>query len=91
MTRANCPEFPDSSTGGCASGQARDRTLQSGRRHFSFRIWATQRLREYLVNGYSINQQHFEQNAAALEQALLRIKRTAQSPELRTEMSRAII
>jgi hypothetical protein len=32
-----------------------------------FRIWATQRLRDYLVNGYTLNQQRFQQNAAELE------------------------
>ncbi|MDA8135827.1 MAG: RhuM family protein [Desulfobacteraceae bacterium] len=31
-----------------------------------FRMWATQRLKEYLVKGYSINLQRFEQNAAEL-------------------------
>ncbi len=28
-----------------------------------FRIWATQRLKEYLVQGYAINQQRFDKNA----------------------------
>lgn len=56
-----------------------------------FRIWATRRLNEYLVNGYSVNQQRFEQNAAELEQALALIKRTARSPELRTEEGRGLV
>ena len=34
------------------------------------RIWATQRLKEYLIQGYSLNMQRFEQNASELEQAL---------------------
>lgn len=32
-----------------------------------FRIWATQRLSEYLTKGYALNQQRFEQNAKELE------------------------
>jgi len=56
-----------------------------------FRIWATQRLREYLTQGYTINQQRFEQNAAELEQALLLIKSASQSPELGTESGRGLI
>ena len=56
-----------------------------------FRIWATQRLREYLIQGYSINEQRFDKNAAELEQALALIKKTAQSPELKTDESRGLI
>ncbi|QTF06527.1 virulence protein RhuM/Fic/DOC family protein [Brenneria izadpanahii] len=39
-----------------------------------FRRWATQRLKEFLVQGYSINRSRFEQNAAELEQALALIQ-----------------
>ena len=56
-----------------------------------FRIWATQRLREYLVEGYSINQQRFEQNALELEQALVLIRRAAQSAELRSDEGRGLV
>jgi prophage maintenance system killer protein len=56
-----------------------------------FRIWATQRLREYLVQGYTLNQQRFEQNAAELEQALALIKKAAQSPQLGTEEGRGLV
>jgi len=42
-----------------------------------FRIWATQRLREYLTQGYTLNQQRFEKNAAELQQALALIQKTA--------------
>ena len=31
-----------------------------------FRIWATQRLREYLVQGYTLNEQRFDKNSAEL-------------------------
>ncbi len=56
-----------------------------------FRIWATQRLREVLVDGYSVNQARFEQNAAELEQALSLIKRAAQSSALRTDEGRGLV
>lgn len=56
-----------------------------------FRIWATQRLREFLVNGYAINQQRFEQNAAELEKTLALIKKAARNPELGTEEGRGLV
>lgn len=56
-----------------------------------FRIWATQRLREYLVQGYSINQQRFSQNAAELEQALALIRKAAQAPSLASDMGRGLV
>ncbi len=45
-----------------------------------FRIWATQRFKEHLVQGYTINRQRFEQNAAELEQALALIQKVTNSP-----------
>lgn len=56
-----------------------------------FRIWATQRLREYLIKGYSINRQRFNQNAAELEQALALIRKAAQSPSLASDMGRGLV
>lgn len=56
-----------------------------------FRIWATNRLREYLVQGYSIDQRRFDQNAAELKQALALIEKTAKSPELTTESGRGLV
>ena len=56
-----------------------------------FRIWATQRLREYLVQGYTLNQERFDKNSAELQQALNLIKKTAQSPELKTDEGRGLI
>ncbi|WP_267442783.1 RhuM family protein [Psychrobacter sp. 28M-43] len=49
-----------------------------------FRRWATQRLREYLVQGYTLNQQRFYKNSSELQQALKLIKKPAQSPDLKT-------
>lgn len=56
-----------------------------------FRRWATQRLREYLVQGYTLNQQRLDKNSAELQQALNLIKKTAQSPELNTDEGRGLI
>lgn len=56
-----------------------------------FRIWATGRLRDYLLKGYALDKQRFEKNAKELEQALTLIKKTAQSPELNTDEGRGLI
>ena len=45
-----------------------------------FRIWATQRLRDHLVKGYTIDRRRFDQNAAELQQAIALIQKTAKSP-----------
>ncbi len=55
-----------------------------------FRIWATQRLKELLIQGYSLNQQRFEQNAQALQQALKLIEKTAKSPDLTLNAGRGL-
>lgn len=49
------------------------------------RRWATQRLKEYLVQGYTLNQVRFEQNADELEQALALIRKAARSPAITAE------
>jgi prophage maintenance system killer protein len=56
-----------------------------------FRIWATQRLREYLVQGYSINQDRFDKNAAELQQTLALVRKTAQSPEINANSGRGLV
>ena len=56
-----------------------------------FRIWATQRLREYLVKGYTLNQQRLDKNSNELQQALNLIRKIAQSPELNTNEGRGLI
>ena len=43
------------------------------------------------MDGYSVNRQRFEHNAAELEQALRLIRRTAQSPELRSDKGRGLV
>lgn len=56
-----------------------------------FRIWATQRLKEYLVQGYTLNQQRFDKNAAELQQALELIRKAAKSPEITAETSSGLV
>ena len=56
-----------------------------------FRIWATQRLKEHLVRGYTLNQTRFEKNAAELEHALKLIQKAAQSPELSGDAGRGLV
>lgn len=56
-----------------------------------FRIWATQRLKEHLTQGYTLNQQRFEQNAHELEQALALVKKAAQSGQLGVQEGRGLV
>jgi virulence protein len=56
-----------------------------------FRIWATTRLKEYLLQGYTLNRQRLQHNAAELEQALALIRKTAASPELTLESGRGLV
>lgn len=56
-----------------------------------FRIWATNRLKDYLIQGYALNQQRFEQNANELEQALKLIQKTAKSPDLQLDSGRGLV
>lgn len=56
-----------------------------------FRIWATQRLKELLVQGYTLNRDRFEKNAAELEQALSLIQKAAKSPELTGSSGRGLV
>lgn len=56
-----------------------------------FRIWATQRLKEHLVQGYTLNRNRFEKNAAELEQALSLIQKAAKSPELTGSSGRGLV
>ena len=63
----------------------------NSKKGIQFRMWATQRLKEYLVQGYTLNQQRFEQNAAELEQALALIRKTAKSPEMTAESGSGLV
>ncbi|MCG8633143.1 MAG: virulence protein RhuM/Fic/DOC family protein [Desulfobacterales bacterium] len=63
----------------------------NSKRGVQFRIWATRRLREYLVQGYAVNQQRFKENAAELKQALALIQKAAKSAALATDMGRGLV
>ena len=63
----------------------------NSRKGTQFRIWATQRLREYLVQGYSINQQRFDSNAAELQQAIALIQKAAKSEALTAESGSGLV
>jgi len=59
-----------------------------------FRIWATQRLREYLVQGYSLNQQRLEaqqEKLAELKQAIALSARLIHNKNLSHSESRGIL
>ncbi|MCY4473113.1 MAG: virulence RhuM family protein [Kistimonas sp.] len=47
-----------------------------------FRQWATRTLKAHLTQGYTLNQQRFEDNARELEAALTLIRKAAASPQL---------
>ncbi|MBN2646268.1 MAG: virulence RhuM family protein, partial [Thiotrichales bacterium] len=56
-----------------------------------FRIWAAQILKQHLLQGYTLNQQRFEENAQALEQAIELVRKAARSPELTLESGRGLV
>lgn len=60
----------------------------SSARATQFRIWATQRLKDYLVQGYALNQQRFDQNATELQQAIALIRKAAQAPDINATTGR---
>ena len=63
----------------------------NSKRGVQFRRWATQRLKEYLVQGYSLNRARFDKNAEELQQALALIRKAAQSPELTGPAGRGLV
>jgi prophage maintenance system killer protein len=56
-----------------------------------FRQWATQVLRQHLVQGYTLNQARFEHNAAELAQALALIRKAARSPAMTAEAGSGLV
>lgn len=55
------------------------------------RIWAIDRLKDYLTTGYAINQQRLNQSAHELEQVLALIKKTVKSLELTLESGSGLV
>ncbi|MEW6219620.1 MAG: virulence protein RhuM/Fic/DOC family protein [Thermodesulfobacteriota bacterium] len=60
-------------------------------RGVQFRRWATNVLRQHLVQGYTLNRSRFEQNAVELEQALALIRKAAQTPALTAEAGSGLV
>ena len=56
-----------------------------------FRRWATTRLKEYLVKGYTLNQKRFDQNSEELQQALRLIKKAAETSQLNSDEGRGLV
>lgn len=56
-----------------------------------FRQWATRVLGEHLTQGYTLNRQRFEQNAAELEAALQLVKKAAAGEALTTDQGRGLV
>lgn len=56
-----------------------------------FRQWATTVLREHLTQGYTLNRQRFEQNAAELEAAMALVKNATVSDILTTDQGRGLV
>ncbi|HXG29084.1 MAG TPA: RhuM family protein [Nevskiales bacterium] len=56
-----------------------------------FRQWATRVLREHLTQGYSLDRQRFEQNAAELQAALQLVQKAAAGAALTAEQGRGLV
>lgn len=56
-----------------------------------FRKWATQVLRQHLTQGYSLDRERFEKNAAELEAALQLVKKAAAGEALTAELGRGLV
>lgn len=56
-----------------------------------FRQWATQVLRQHLTQGYSLDRERFEKNAAELEAALLLVRKAAAGQALTAELGRGLV
>ncbi len=61
------------------------------RRGTQFRIWATQTLKQHLVQGYTLNRQRLENNARELEAALQLIRKTAGRDALSADEGRGLV
>lgn len=56
-----------------------------------FRQWASQLLKQHLIQGYTLNRERLTANAQALEAALELVRKTAQSAELTGDIGRGLI
>ena len=63
----------------------------SSTRATKFRQWATGVLREHLTQGYTLNRQRFELNAAELETALDLVRKTVAGEHLTVDQGRGLV
>ena len=56
-----------------------------------FRQWATSVLRQHLTQGFTLNRQRFEQNAAELEATLALVRKAAAGEALTTAQGRGLV
>lgn len=63
----------------------------NSKRGVKFRQWATNLLKEHLLNGYTVDKARFESNAQELEAALTLIQHSIQSSDLTLSDSKGII
>jgi prophage maintenance system killer protein len=63
----------------------------SSSRATRFRQWTTRVLREHLTQGYSLDRQRFEKNAAELEAALALVRKAAAGEALTTDQGRGLV
>jgi prophage maintenance system killer protein len=63
----------------------------NSKRGTQFRQWATGVLREHLTQGWTLDRARLERNAAELEAALALVRKTAQAPELTSDIGRGLV
>lgn len=63
----------------------------NSKRGTQFRQWATNILRDHLMQGWTLDRARFEHNAAELEAALALVRKVAQSSDLIAETGRGLV
>ncbi|WP_423415891.1 virulence protein RhuM/Fic/DOC family protein [Hyphomicrobium sp. B1] len=63
----------------------------NSKRGTQFRIWATSRLKDYLLKGYALNQRRLEQKGVEIEQAVKLLGQTLQANKLVTDEGQALL
>jgi len=63
----------------------------SSKKGTQFRQWATQTLKQHLIDGYTLNQQRLKQRGIEMEQALSLLSSTLQNQQMITESGEAVL
>jgi death-on-curing family protein len=63
----------------------------NSKRGTQFRQWATQRLKDYLVKGYALNERRLQNNLAELESAVRAIETAGSAEQLRLSEARGLL